>query len=124
MKATLLIVENDYCRNLDLSFFQIRFIKKDNFWLSPEYERDSCSINLLQYKPSAWTLENYLFGLYNITKKYQGRPHWGKLLRLSPEETRELYPKVDSFLAVRKKLDPDGIFLNRFLIETFGIQAD
>jgi L-gulonolactone oxidase len=42
------------------------------------------------------------------------RPHWGKYL-LRARDVRSRYPKMDAFLAHRRALDPNGIFLNDWL---------
>jgi FAD/FMN-containing dehydrogenase len=46
--------------------------------------------------------------------------HWGKLHFLTPERLHELYPRVDDFIAVRRRLDPAGVFLNPHLRPLFA----
>jgi FAD-linked oxidoreductase len=101
-------------------FFPIefRYIKGDDIWLSPFYGRESCSIAVHRYfeedfKPFFDTIEP-------IFRKYQGRPHWGKLNNLTREELREHYPHWDDFAAIRKKCDPQGRFLNPYLRSLFA----
>ena len=55
-----------------------------------------------------------------IFRKYQGRPHWGKLNNLTREDFAQLYPRWSDFTEVRKQLDPDGKFLNPYLKQLFG----
>ena len=85
------------------------------------YKRDSCHITQLFYNPNEYYYNLYSDGFFNATRKYKGRPHWGKAFNMSPEEAHRLYPKLKKFLEIRKKLDPDGIFLNEFLKKTFGL---
>ncbi len=101
-------------------FFPIefRYIKSDDIWLSPFYQRETCSIAVHRFfeedfKPYFKTIEP-------IFKKYGGRPHGGKLNTLGREDFRKLYPRWDDFSAVRKELDPEGRFLNDYLRKLFG----
>ncbi len=47
-----------------------------------------------------------------VFRSFDGRPHWGKLNFLETSELRSLFPLLDRFTAVRRHLDPEGIFLN------------
>ncbi|MDQ2683644.1 MAG: oxidoreductase, partial [Chloroflexota bacterium] len=44
-----------------------------------------------------------------------GRPHWGKMNFLSVDDWKHAFPLLDRFIAVRRRLDPNGIFLNDWL---------
>jgi FAD/FMN-containing dehydrogenase len=44
-----------------------------------------------------------------------GRPHWGKLSFLEPDAWKAAFPLVDRFIAIRRTVDPDGVFLNDWL---------
>ena len=48
-------------------------------------------------------------------EQFNGRPHWGKEFDVTFKQVKKLYPKLEDFLAVRSKLDSDGIFVNSFL---------
>jgi len=50
-----------------------------------------------------------------IFRSFDGRPHWGKLNFLETPELRSLFPLLNRFTAVRRRLDPDGVFLNDYL---------
>ena len=50
-----------------------------------------------------------------VFRRFDGRPHWGKLNFLEPGELRSLFPLLDRFTTIRRRLDPDGIFLNDYL---------
>ena len=50
-----------------------------------------------------------------LFRRFDGRPHWGKLNFLEPAEWRRIFPLLDRFTAVRCRLDPDGVFLNDYL---------
>jgi L-gulonolactone oxidase len=98
----------------------VRFVKKDMFWLSNDYGRDSCHITLLLYNPSDELFDFYSTNAYNLFMKYGAvRPHWGKDFYMTLEEAMEVYPKLKHFLQVRNDFDPNGIFLNSFLFNIF-----
>jgi FAD-linked oxidoreductase len=102
-------------------FFPIecRFIKADDIWLSPFYQRDTISIAVHRYfaedhAPLYKVIEP-------ILQKYQGRPHWGKINTFSNKQFEQAYPQWQAFQEVRKHYDPQGKFLNPYLMRTFGL---
>ena len=101
------------------TFFPIefRFVKGDDIWLSPFYQRDSISISVHQYIKQNPKL---LFDeIEPILQRYQGRPHWGKMHSLNAGQLRMLYPKWDDFMQLRERLDPEKKFLNPYLQQLF-----
>ncbi|SFL95599.1 D-arabinono-1,4-lactone oxidase [Marinobacter zhejiangensis] len=93
--------------------FEVRFVKGDDIWLSPFYQRDTISIAVHRffeedYQPLFQAVEP-------IFRKYGGRPHWGKLNTLNGQDFAALYPHWGDFKAVRQEMDPDGRFLNPYL---------
>ena len=100
-------------------FFPIefRYVKGDNIWLSPFYQRDSVSISIHQFYKQDY---HAIFDLVEpILQKYQGRPHWGKLHSMTAASLRDLYPKLDDFMALRQQLDPQQKWLNPYLKQLF-----
>jgi L-gulonolactone oxidase len=55
-----------------------------------------------------------------IAGEVGGRPHWGKLHGLDAAQLRARYPRFDEFLAVRNRLDPDGVLSNAYLDRVLG----
>lgn len=103
-------------------FFPIefRYVKGDDIWLSPFYRRDSVSISIHQFYKQDYRV---VFDLVEpILKKYQGRPHWGKLHSMSAASLRNLYPKWDDFMALRQQLDPHQKWLNPYLKQLFLVE--
>ena len=102
-------------------FFPIecRYVKADDIWLSPFYQRDTISIAVHRYFK-----EDYL-PLYQaiepILQKYQGRPHWGKINTFSNQQFKHAYPQWQAFQEVREHYDPKGKFLNPYLKRTLGL---
>eukprot|EP01080_Neovahlkampfia_damariscottae_P000817 gene817-9067_t len=99
---------------------EIRFIAKDDIWLSPFYNRDSVAISVILYDlNSIW--ESYSNDLEKIFIKHQGRPHYGKHHNRNATNLKHEFEKWDDFLKIRNQMDPDGIFLNDYLKNIFGL---
>lgn len=101
-------------------FFPIefRFIKGDNNWLSPFYQRDSCSIAVHRFYEEDYG--PYFKAIEPIFRKHHGRPHWGKLNTVAASDFARLYPRWSDFKEVRQQLDPGGKFLNAYTAGLFG----
>ena len=48
-----------------------------------------------------------------------GRPSWSKTHNLGRKDLEKLYPKFNEFDNLRRKLDPNNIFVNDFLKKIF-----
>jgi len=97
---------------------EVRWVQGDDIWLSPFYGRETVSIAVHRffeedYKP-------YFRAIEPIFRKYNGRPHWGKLNTLTRDDFMALYPHWKDFEAVRRELDPQGRFLNDYLRTLFA----
>ena len=97
---------------------ECRWVAADDIWLSPAYKRDSAYIAAHMYKGMRY--HAYFEAIEEIFKKYDGRPHWGKMHTQTAESLAKLYPKWNEFQAIRKELDPKGIFLNPYVKRLFG----
>jgi len=96
---------------------ECRFVHSDDIWLSPAYQRESCYIAVHMYKGMPY--QDYFSHIEEIFKRYQGRPHWGKMHTRTAGELAELYPRWHDFRRVRAQLDPRGMFLNDYLRSLF-----
>ena len=97
---------------------EYRFTAGDPAWMSPFYQRDSITLSVsggpgIDY----WT---YLRDVDAILRRYGSRPHWGKLHLLDTDDVTSLYPRAEHFRALRRRLDPQGRFLNDHLRMLFG----
>ena len=101
------------------AFIEVRNVKPDEFWLSPNYQCDSCHLTQLLYHPTTKTYEQYFFEYFDMIGEFQPRPHWGKHFKLNPNHLATIYPKFKNFLAVKNRLDPSGIMTNTFLGNLF-----
>lgn len=119
--AALREIRDTLEKNFPEVFFPIefRYIRSDDIWLSPFYQRETCSIAVHRYYEEDY--HAYFGAIEPILRKHQGRPHWGKLNSLVAEDFAQLYPRWDDFLAVRRELDPHGKFLNPYLQQVFGV---
>jgi FAD-linked oxidoreductase len=105
---------------IDVHFpVECRFVRGDDIPLSTAYGRDSAYIAVHMYRGMPY--QRY-FGLAEaIFRRYAGRPHWGKLHTLAAAELRPLYPEWERFQETRRALDPQGMFLNRYLRMLFEV---
>ncbi|WP_374320010.1 D-arabinono-1,4-lactone oxidase [Aquabacterium sp.] len=96
---------------------EFRFIKADDAWLSPFYQRETCSIAV---HASADEPYQYLLDEINpLFRARQGRPHWGKLHLMGAAELSSMYPRWADFQRVRQQFDPQGRMLNTHLRKLF-----
>lgn len=98
---------------------ECRFVRQDNIWLSPAYQRESAYIAIHVYQGQAY--EPFFRDAEELFKSYHGRPHWGKMHYLTPADVHHLYPKAADFLALRHTLDPHNCFVNEHLQQTFAL---
>ncbi len=97
---------------------EFRTVAADDIWLSPFQGRESATIAVHQHYRTDY---RRLFGACEeIFRGYGGRPHWGKHHSGTKEELAALYPDFDRFLALRRRLDPAGKFLNPYLKPLFA----
>ena len=100
---------------------EVRFVKADEVWLSPFYQRDSMSIAVHRFHEEDYG--PFFKAIEPIFRKHGGRPHWGKLNTLNGEQFAGMYEHWEDFVAVRRRLDPAGKFLNPYLASLFGASA-
>jgi len=96
---------------------EYRVAAADKAWLSPFYDRPSAIISLHVFK--GIEQDRFFAEAEAIFRSFHGRPHWGKIHKLSAEQISSLYPKWKDFSNLRKKYDPENIFLNEMLQSYF-----
>ena len=100
---------------------EFRFVAADDAWLSPFYQRASCSIAV---HAAADEAHGYLLSeIGPILQRHGGRPHWGKLHSLGAAQLATLYPRFKDFQALRRDMDPEGRLLNPHLRSLLGVTA-
>ncbi len=95
---------------------EVRFVKKDDYWMSPTQGEDVCFIGTKIHFPFGREPEyfRYFSHIDHILLKHRGRPHWGKQFRITKEDFQKNYPHWDKFWAFVDKEDPKGLFQNAF----------
>ncbi len=83
--------------------------------LSPTQGVESATISLHQAidRPH----EPFFRDAEPIFLAHGGRPHWGKLQYLTATQVTALYPELPTFEAIRREMDPAGMFVNGYLRE-------
>ncbi|XP_071795480.1 L-gulonolactone oxidase-like isoform X3 [Asterias amurensis] len=95
----------------------VRFVKGDDIMMSPANGRDSCFMNILMYRPYGKFVPyaKYWAAFEKLMYNAGGRPNWAKAHKLTGTDFKQLYPEFEKFCDIRKKLDPQGLFLNDYL---------
>lgn len=97
---------------------EYRFTAGDEAWMSPFYKQDSVTVSVSgEPGKDYW---DYLRAVDKILRGYGARPHWGKMHFLTGEDVAAIYPRAQDFRALRRKLDPQGFYLNDHLRALFG----
>lgn len=95
---------------------EVRFVANDDVLLSPANGRDVCYIGASTLLNSTEVFERF----EPIMKELGGRSHWGKNFTLTQAEVARMWPGTyDTFAAVAKRYDPNGVFKNSLLSELF-----
>jgi FAD/FMN-containing dehydrogenase len=97
---------------------EVRTVAAEAGWLSHSYERASVVISVSGQPGTDY--EPYLREVDALLGAFDARVHWGKLHYLTREQLLERYPRAADFIALRRELDPDGVFLNDHLRPLFA----
>ena len=102
---------------------EYRYVARDDTWLGMSSgDEDHAAISI--HRTATEDYHAYFDAIEPIFRKYGGRPHWGKVHSLGHAELAALYPRFEDFRALRRRLDPDGRFLNEHLRHLFGEPQD
>jgi len=105
---------------------EVRFVKKDNYWLSPTQGEDVCFIGTKIHFPLRRQPEytRYFTEVDKILLQHNGRPHWGKQFRITTEDFKKNYKKWDDFWEYVDNQDPKGLFSNAFSKRLRGVYKE
>jgi FAD/FMN-containing dehydrogenase len=92
---------------------EVRTVGPDDAFLSPNYKTATTVISVSGTPGTDYW--DYLRSVDALLAQFDARVHWGKLHFLTPERLHALYPEAGEFIAVRRELDPQGVFLNDHL---------
>jgi FAD/FMN-containing dehydrogenase len=87
---------------------EIRFVRRDDMWMSPAQGADTCQIGA--YITDGPDRREYFERFWQVMRPLGARPHWGKEFDHDAAELRPLYPNFDRFLKLRNTVDPYGVF--------------
>ena len=94
---------------------ELRSIAADNFWMSPAYKQDIVAIHFT-WKPMNEEVQKILPKIEAKLKPFNGKPHWGKITRISKDDLSKRYVKWNDFKQLRKEMDPSNKWTNDFLM--------
>jgi FAD-linked oxidoreductase len=97
---------------------EVRSAAADENWMSTAYGRDTGYIAVHRYFREDPV--EYFAAVEAIMRGHDGRPHWGKMHSRTVDDLRPAYPRFDDFVAARDRLDPAGVFENRYLRSVLG----
>ncbi|GAB79376.1 D-arabinono-1,4-lactone oxidase [Austwickia chelonae] len=97
---------------------EVRYTAADDLWLSTASGRDTAYIAVHQYVGQDHTRVFRVFE--DVMDRCDGRPHWGKLHRLTADRLAALYPRFGDALRVRDRVDPGRLFANPYLDRVLG----
>lgn len=97
----------------------IRFLKKDNAWLSYAADEDVVTVGCVcRNSPKADDYEAFE-KVEEVFLKYGGKPHWAKRFKATYKDFEKLYGKWEDFGKLRLKLDSTNKFMNGYLAKLF-----
>jgi FAD/FMN-containing dehydrogenase len=92
---------------------EYRCVAADDLWISPAAGRDTVTISVHQGVDAP---DEPLFrACEEIFRRYDARPHWGKVHYQSGAELAALHPRWRDWWSVRDRFDPEGRFLSPYL---------
>jgi L-gulono-1,4-lactone dehydrogenase len=97
---------------------EVRTVAGDDALISTATGRDSGFVAVHMYRGMAW--EPYFRAVEAAMTELGGRPHWGKRHFQTAATLRPRYPAWDRFQAVRRRLDPEGRFVNAHIERVLG----
>lgn len=110
-----IIEEKGYLLNFPV---EVRFTAPDDVALSTAFERESAYVAVhvfkgMEHEPFFRDVDEYL-------RRFDSRPHWGKLHYREASDLRNSYRHFDEFGSLRDDLDPGRIFTNDYVRAVLG----
>ncbi len=97
---------------------EYRCVAPDDALLSMAHGRDTVAISV--HQDGRFAHEPVFAELEPIAVEAGGRPHWGKWHRLEAKQLERVYPEWERFRAIRRHVDPSGLFLSPYLRRVLG----
>ena len=106
-------------RRLPIMFpFEFRAVAGDDIWMSPMNAGPCVSISFHQYAKMPWTEAFEI--VERVFNAHGSRPHWAKRHTLNSADVVRLYPMAERWGEARRRIDPEGKFMNSHLREVFA----
>jgi FAD/FMN-containing dehydrogenase len=96
---------------------EYRTVAADDAWLSPCHGRATVTLSI--HQGAQLPYQAFFDDAEAIFRRYDGRPHWGKIHSLVADPLRAHYPRFDDFRRLRSEVDPPGAFVNDYLRKVF-----
>ena len=93
---------------------EVRTVAADDLWMSTAFGRSSAALHFT-WKPAWDAVRRVLPTIEEALAPFEPRPHWGKVFTMAPEAVQSTYERLPLFVALLRRLDPNGTFLNAFL---------
>jgi FAD/FMN-containing dehydrogenase len=99
----------------------LKKVKGETAWLSAADEDCvQCGMYHDVYPETPTHVKEMVTRVEPIMARHGGRPHLGKLFYMKPADLRRVYPNWKKFDAVRRQLDPEGMFWTADIEARFG----
>jgi L-gulonolactone oxidase len=106
-------------RRWRISFpLEVRVAAGDDAWLSPAYGRRTGYVAVHRFHREPFAA--YFRAVEDIALAAGGRPHWGKLHTATGTALAGRYPRFADAAVVRRRVDPGGLFSNRWVRRLVG----
>jgi L-gulonolactone oxidase len=102
----------------------LKKVKPESAWLSAADEDCvQCGIYHSLTPPAPSHAKEMVARVERLMLRHGGRPHLGKLIYLEPSALKSAYPNWPKFDALRRRMDPAGVFWTKALEARFGETA-
>jgi FAD/FMN-containing dehydrogenase len=92
---------------------EYRTLRSDDIWISTATARETVTISA--HQDIALDDRPLFEACEEVFRRYDGRPHWGKVHYRTAQELADMYPRYRDWWRVRDQHDPDGVFLTPYL---------
>ncbi|RNI29135.1 FAD-binding protein [Rufibacter latericius] len=93
---------------------EIRTIKADELWLSPQFKQTTVAFHFT-WKQDEEVVLQLLPLIEEKLAPFNARPHWGKLFTMEPKVLQVQYERMEDFRQLLLQHDPEGKFRNEFM---------
>ena len=99
----------------------LKKVKRESAWLSAADEDCiQCGIYHNVTKGTPLHVRDMVTRVERLMLRHGGRPHLGKLIYLDPADLKRAYPNWQKFDALRREMDPTGVFWTDRMEARFG----